>query len=88
MKGFGTLSRFWFWYREEKIDDQRNLFMVLNDRQFTVFCREVGFVEIYAFLVLIFLAKYVSLLFLLLFPSLYIHSMNFVRTNDGAFYHN
>ena len=70
VKGFGTLSRFWFWYREEKIDDQRNLFMVLNDRQFTVFCREVGFVKIYAFLVLFCLAKYVSLLFLLLFPSL------------------
>ena len=42
------------------------------DWQFTVFCREVGFVEIYAFLVLIFLAKNVSLLFLLLFPSLVI----------------
>ena len=36
-----------------------------------VFCREVGFVEIHAFSVLIFLAKYVSLLFLLLFPSLH-----------------
>ena len=45
--------------------------MVLNDRQFTVFCREVGFVKIYAFLVLFFLTKYVSLLFLLLFPSLH-----------------
>ena len=42
-------------------------FMV--DWQFTVFCREVRFVEIYAFLVLIFLAKIVSA-FLLLFASL------------------
>ena len=40
------------------------------DWQFTVFCRKVVFVEIYAFLVVIFLAKYVSLLFSLLFPSL------------------
>ena len=44
------------------------VFMV--DWQFTVFCREVGFVEFYAFLVLFFLAKNVSLLFLLLFASL------------------
>ena len=44
------------------------VFMV--DWQFTVFCCKVGFVEIYAFLVLIFLAKNVSLLFLLLFASL------------------
>ena len=34
------------------------------DWQFTVFCREVGFVEIYAFLVLIFLAKIVSAIFI------------------------
>ena len=34
------------------------------DWQFTVFCREVGFVEIYAFLVLIFLAKIVSAFFI------------------------
>ena len=40
------------------------------DWQFTVFCHEVGFVKIYTFLVLIFLAKNVSLLFLLLFASL------------------
>ena len=50
--------------------------MVLNDRQFTVFCREVGFVKIYAFLVLFFLTKYVSLLFLLLFPSLVTITIN------------
>ena len=43
------------------------VFMV--DWQFTVFCCKVGFVEIYAFLVLIFLAKIVSV-FLLLFASL------------------
>ena len=40
------------------------------DWQFTVFCHEVRFVEIYAFLVLFFLAKNVSLLFVLLFASL------------------
>ena len=40
------------------------------DWQFTIFCRKVGFVEIYAFLANFFLAKNVSLLFLSLFASL------------------
>ena len=44
------------------------VFMV--DWQFTVFCREVGFVIIYAFFVLFFVAIYVSVLFKSLFATL------------------
>ena len=40
-----------------------------------MFCREVEFVEIYAFLANFFLAKNVSLLFLLLFASLLMHNI-------------
>ena len=53
------------WIQENKYN-----VILMVDWKFTVFCREVGFVEFYAFLVLFFLAKNVSLLFLLLFPSL------------------
>ena len=63
------------------------VFMV--DWQFTVFCREVGFVEIYVFMVLIFLAKNVSLLFLLLFASLpvveHVSQTHNIRPNNLSF---
>ena len=44
------------------------LFMV--DWQFAVFCRKVGFVVIYAFLVQFFVAKYATVLFKSLFATL------------------
>ena len=47
------------------------------DWQFTVFCREVEFDVIYAFLVLIFLDKYASVLFKSLFPTLALTIINY-----------
>ena len=46
------------------------------DWQFTVFCREVGFVEIYAFLVLIFFGqKCISAIFITFCISVQCHSL-------------